>query len=292
MRTHRRWIHNPSASVTLITFLTLPVLLAHTTPTFAEERRFYVGVTVPVERLDASYEKTVDNTHPDNRVPEPRRGMVFHDKDSDDTFTYGIGFLAGYRLPLTASGYYLSGEVDLAFHGGQAKGQLRGQGESLGRNQPGESWPDRWTFEKDRSYGFTLKLGGSPGVLRSWDTSLYVLGGIRLIQAQFANHYYGCLSPSGCSPHVPDEFTSGTDNRDLDFMAWTYGVGMEKMLGEQLALRIETRYTQYNSERWVEWFDDVGVSVPTNVAPDEVGLLLSAAWYGVVSDTLCQNQQE
>lgn len=189
MRNNRHRIPRPLASVTLAMLLALPVMSAQTGTAFAEDRRFYVGVTVPVERLDTSYKKTVDNTHPSNRVPEPRRGMVFHDGDSDDTFAYGIGLLAGYRLPLTESGFYLSGEVDLAFHGGKAKGQLRGVGTSAGRNQPGESWPDRWSFEKDRSYGFTLKLGGSPGVLRSWDTSIYALGGIRLIQAQFTNHY-------------------------------------------------------------------------------------------------------
>ena len=276
MRNNRHRIPKPLASVTLAMLLALPVMSAQTGTAFAEDRRFYVGVTVPVERLDTSYKKTVDNTHPSNRVPEPRRGMVFHDGDSDDTFAYGIGLLAGYRLPLTESGFYLSGEVDLAFHGGKAKGQLRGVGTSAGRNQPGESWPDRWSFEKDRSYGFTLKLGGSPGVLRSWDTSIYALGGIRLIQAQFTNHYNGCLLPRTCSSA---EFTQGTDSRDLDFTAWTYGIGMEKMLGEQLALRIETRYTQYASERWVTWFDDVGVNVPTRVNPDEVGLLLSLAWY-------------
>ena len=272
MRYDRPWI----PSVTLVTLLALPVISA---TAFAEDRRFYVGVTIPVERLDASYEKTVDNTDPRYGGPEERRNRVVHDEDSDDTFAYGIGFLAGYRLPLTENGIYLSGEVDLAFHDSQAKGQLRGVGDSAGRNQPGESWPDRWSFEKDRSYGFTLKLGGSPGVLRSWDTSLYVLGGIRLIQAQFTNHYRGCLETTPCSPNAPEQFTSGTDNRDLDFTAWTYGAGMEKMLSKQLALRIETRYTQYNSKRWVEWFDDVGVNVPTRVDADEVGLLLSLAWY-------------
>ncbi len=272
MRTHRHRI--PVAPVTLAILLTL--MTTQTPTAFAQQGRFYVGVTVPVERLDTSYEKTVDNTDPRNQVPEPRRGQVFHDKDADDTFAYGIGFLAGYRIPLTGDGYYVSGEVDLAFHGGQVKGQLRGVGTSAGRNQPGESWPDRWSFEKDRSYGFTLKLGGSPGVLRSWDTSIYVLGGIRLIQAQFANHYNGCLLPRTCSP---EELTAGTSSRDLDYTAWTYGAGVEKMLSEQLGLRIETRYTRYNSKRWVEWFNDVGVNVPTRIDADDVGLLMSLAWY-------------
>lgn len=262
---------------TSVTLAILLILMATQTPTaFAHQARFYVGVTVPAERLDASYGKTIDNTDPRNQVPEPRRGKVFHDKDSDDTFAYGIGLLAGYRIPFTEDGYYVSGEVDLAFHGGQAKGQLRGVGTSAGRNQPGESWPDRWSFEKDRSYGFTLKLGGSPGVLRSWDTSIYVLGGIRLIWAQFAIHSNGCLLPRTCSP---EEFTTVTNSRDLDYTAWAYGVGVEKMLSEQLGFRIETRYTQYNSKRRGEWFSDVGVNTSTRIDADEAGLLMSLAWY-------------
>ena len=272
MRNDRQWI----LSITLALILALTVILAQTDTASAHEgHSFYVGVQVPVERVDASYDKTVDNTQARN----PRRGQVFQDHDSDDTFAYGIGFLAGYRLPLTESGFYLSGEVDLAFHGGQAKGQLPGVGESPGRNQPGESWPDRWSFEKDKSYGFTLKLGGSPGVLRSWDTSVYVLGGIRLIQAQFKNHFRGCLSDMNCTSTDQPEFVSGTTPRNLDYTAWTYGAGVEKMLSEHLGLRIETRYTQYNSKRWVELFSDVGVRVPTSIDADDVGLLMSLAWY-------------
>ena len=278
MRNDRHWIPSPLTTGALAMILALPVISAQTNTAFAHEGHlFYVGVQVPVERVDASYDKTVDNTQARN----PRRGQVFHDNDSDDTFAYGIGFLVGHRIPLLTKedGFYVSGEVDVAFHGGQAKGQLPGEGDSPGRNQPGESWPDRWSFEKNRSYGFTIKLGGSPGVLRSWDTSVYVLGGIRLIQAQFQNHYRGCLSDMNCTSTTQPEFVSGTDSRNLDYTAWTYGAGVEKMLSEHLGLRIETRYTQYNSKRWVEWFSDVGVSVPTRIDADDVGLLISLAWY-------------
>ena len=278
MRNNRHRIPRPLAPVALAMLLTLPVISARTNTAFAHEGHlFYVGVTVPVERVDASYDKTVDNTGASN----PRRGQVFHDNDSDDTFAYGIGFLAGHRIPLLTKedGYYLSAEVDLAFHGGRAKGQLPGVGDSPGRNQPGESWPDRWSFEKDRSYGFTLKLGGSPGVLRSWDTSVYVLGGIRLIQAQFTNHYRGCPGLVDCTSTDQTAFVSGTDSRSLDYTAWTYGAGVEKMLSEHLGLRVETRYTQYNSKRWGELISDVGVRIPMRLDADDVGLLLSLAWY-------------
>ncbi len=276
MRNHRHRIPGTLPTVVLTMLLALPVIPATSTAS-ANDGRFYVGVTVPVERVDASYNKTVDNTQSSN----PRRGQTFQDHDSDDTFAYGIGFLAGYRIPLLSDedGFYVSTEIDLAFHGGQVKGQLPGKGESPGRNQPGESWPDRWSFEKDRSYGLTIKLGGSPGVLQSWDTSVYVLGGIRLIQAQFANHYRGCLALVDCTSTTQPEFVEGTTSRDLDYTAWTYGAGVEKMLSKQLGLRVETRYTQYNSQRWVELFSDVGVRVPTNIDADDVGLLMSLAWY-------------
>ncbi|MYC27138.1 MAG: outer membrane beta-barrel protein [Nitrospira sp. SB0662_bin_26] len=274
MRSNRQWI----PTITLALLLALPVMSAQVNTAFAHEgHQFYVGVQVPVERVNTSYDKTVDNTNASN----PRSGQVFHDNDSDDTFAYGIGFLVGHRIPLLTKedGYYVSAEVDIAFHGGQAKGQLPGKGESPGRNQPGESWPDRWSFQKNRSYGFTIKLGGSPGVLRSWDTSVYVLGGIRLIQAQFQNHYRGCLSDMNCTSTTQPEFVSGTNSRNLDYTAWTYGAGVEKMLSEHLGLRIEARYTQYNSKRWVELFDTVGVRVPTQIDADDVGMLMSLAWY-------------
>ena len=258
--------------------LALTVMATQTHTAFAHEGHlWYVGLTVPVERVKASYDKTVDNTKASN----PRRGQVLQDNDSDDTFAYGIGFMVGHRIPLLTKedGFYLSAELDLAFHGGQAKGQLPGVGDSPGRNQPGESWPDRWSFEKNRSYGFTIKLGGSPGVLRSWDTSVYVLGGIRLIQAQFQNHYRGCLHVVNCTSTTQPEFVSGTDSRNLDYTAWQYGAGVEKMLSEHLGLRVEARYTQYNSKRWVELFSDVGVRVPTTIDADDVGMLMSLAWY-------------
>ena len=275
MRNDRRWI----PSIMLALLLTLTVISVQVT----------YGVRprgAPVLRWGdrSRWNGSMPPTTKPSTIPRrrnPRRGQVLQDHDSDDTFAYGIGFLVGHRIPLITKedGFYLSAELDLAFHGGQAKGQLPGVGDSPGRNQPGESWPDRWSFEKNRSYGFTLKLGGSPGVLRSWDTSVYVLGGIRLIQAQFQNHYRGCLSDMNCTSTTQPEFVSGTTSRNLDYTAWTYGAGVEKMLSEHLGLRIETRYTQYNSKRWVELFSDVGVRVPTRIDADDVGMLMSLAWY-------------
>lgn len=82
-----------------------------------------------------------------------------------------------------------------------------------------------------------------------------------------------------CTSTTQPEFVSGTDSRNLDYTAWTYGASVEKMLSEQLGLRIKTRYTQYNSKRWGELFSDVGVRVPTRIDADDVGVLLSLVRY-------------
>ena len=97
------------------------------------------------------------------------------------------------RVPpaLAGSDLHLGGEVDIAFHGGAAEGRLEGVGTSTGRKQLGESWPDHWSLERDRSYGFTLKLGGNPKILRSPGASLYAMTGIRRLEARFTTRLIG-----------------------------------------------------------------------------------------------------
>lgn len=185
---------NPNRPLTFVAvamLLAIPLMLPPTGAAFAEDQRFYVGIMVPVEQLNASFDKTVDNTADNTLVPEPRKGMVLQDEDSANTSAYGIGLLAGYRASLAESNFYMSGEVDIALHGGTVEGQLAGIGESEGRNQLGESWPDHWSLAKDRSYGFTFKLGGDLGVLGS----LYALGGIRRVEAPV---YDSLLRLLGC----------------------------------------------------------------------------------------------
>ena len=101
-----------------LTFVAIAMLLSMLTQTgaaFAEDQRFYVGIVVPVEQLNASFDKTVDNTADNTLVPEPRKGMVLQDEDSANTSAYGIGLLAGYRTSLSESGYYLSGGVSTTY---------------------------------------------------------------------------------------------------------------------------------------------------------------------------------
>ena len=251
----RRRLAAASVSV-LLTFI------AQMIPASAADRGFYVGVTAPLDYLDVTFEKTVDNTDPNTLVPASLAGQIFQDQDSSKSLTYGIGFVAGYHLPFPGTGFFVSAEFDVELPRGTVDGQLPGIGSSPGRNQLGESWPDQWSFEKKRSYGVTFKLGGSPGPLNFWDLRVYGLAGIRLVEAEFTTHFNGCLNPIPCSA---GEFAPGTESRDQDFRGWVAGAGVEKMLGDHIGFRAEVRRPKSGNERWTTPFQDVRVNVPASV---------------------------
>ncbi len=243
----------------------------------AQDRGFYAGYTAAAEQFDATFSKSVDNTDPDTLVPEPRRGMVFHDEDSAGTVDVAAGFVVGYRTAPGDGDAYLSTELDVMFHSGEPDGRLAGVGTSAERKQLGESWPDAWSLDKKRSYGLTLRLGFQPESLQSRDMSVYLLGGVRLFKSRFSTTFEGCLSAEPCSP---SQYVSGADGRDVDPVATTWGLGLEKRFGSgeyarRIALRFEATYSEYGDESWVADFPDVRVTVPSTVEAEGIGLTVS-----------------
>lgn len=257
-------------------FLALAALLVPAAAA-GQDGGFRAGVLFPMERVKATLAKTVDNTAPNTLVPPLRRGTRGMDESSANAWGTGVGGFLGYRAPLGGSGFHMGARVDAELHFAAVAGQLEGVGESPGRNQLGESWPDQWTFDRRRSYGLTLEIGGSPGALASMDATLFLLGGIRLAQVQLTNRFNGCMSPDGCGP---SDLVSGTDTRDLNHQAFTFGLGMEKGLGERLGLRIEASHTPYCNEQWTAQFTEVGVTVPTVLDAGETGLQVGVVWRG------------
>ena len=238
----------------------------------AQRSRFYVGVPVMAERLDVFYEKTVDNTDPRNLSPS--KGRVYRADDSSVGTAGGVGFLAGYRVPLGPSGVFVSGEGDVTFPGGAVQGHFEGAGASESRSQLGENWPEDWSFEKNRSYGVTIRLGAGMPALSG--LSVYALAGLRRLDATLSADYVGCFSSELCTS--AEEFTSGTFKYDEDFTGWTTGAGLEKRLGNA-SIRGELRYTDYRSAGRVVPYDDLGIKVPIGLEADGVGLLVSLLWY-------------
>ena len=274
----------------IFTFATLvctAVLTGSPVSVLAMQEGFHIGLSVFAENLDATLFKTTDNTHPMNSTPSS--GRSFHVRDSDSKTTSGFGVLAGYTIPLSEQGLFLSGEIDFAYHGGKARGRLRWIKDSTAREsagsdpdwpQSGESWPDNWTFEKDYSYGLTLRLGGQLDFLASAlgaGSGLYLLAGIRRTEAEYFNSYEGCPSNSGCPNGREDEsYVRGFDRTDKGYTAWTAGIGLHTPIRDRLGVQVETYYTDYDKDDLLllDNTSEPYIRVPHALDAEEVGMRL------------------
>ena len=245
----------------------------------AQSGSFYFGVSGGVEYTDMEHAKTVDNTD----APEDflQRGHIHSTSDSASKTGFGGGVLVGYRLNLDPSGtVYLGVEVDGQVHDGTVSGTLPGDGESSGRNQRGEAWPDEWSVERKNSYGATLLLGASPQSLVSLlgaGSGIYVLGGVRRVNSELKIDYYGCLI--GERLCGPDEFEGGTDSRDETFNAFVFGGGVEKIVGNNIGIRGEIRHTLYRKEDRETFPDESNIKVPVSLDGSETGFSIKAVVY-------------
>ncbi len=245
----------------------------------AQGGSFYIGASAGVERTSIEHSKTVDSRElPANY---PQSGNIYNTSDSASETGFGGGLFLGYRLNLDPSGtFYINAEIDGQFHGGTTSGTLPGDGESQGRNQYGEAWPDEWSLARKNSYGVTLMFGVSPPSLVSLlgpGAGIYVLGGARRVDAELNVDYNGCPTAAALCTR-PEEFTSGTNSYDETFYAWTVGGGVEKMIGDKIGIRGEVRYTQYLKEDR-QTFSESEVKVPISLEGSETGFSVKAAVY-------------
>lgn len=235
----------------------------------------YIGASASANRLNVLYEKVVDNSNPQNA--SLNQGLRVSDEASAAKLGYSYGFLAGYKAPLSISGIYVALEADMLRHGGIAAGRLAGTGTSETRNQLGEVWAEDWTFQKDRAFGLTARLGlGIPLVGTWFGPSVYGLVGLRRLSANFESKYTGCFDTTPCAE--PGQFGSGSDSFSESFNGLTIGGGIEQKVGA-FALRGEVRFTDYSKGGRVIPFDDVFVSVPLDLTPDSVSVGALLVWY-------------
>jgi len=290
----------PSTSV--FSTLTLTAILAYSpTLVFAAQEGIYFGISAAVEELDVSVFKTIDNT-PDGNMTLSQ-GKIFTERDSDTKTASGFGFVLGYQRPLHYGSLYWSGEINLAYHGGKARGRLEGTEDVEARKayaddpqntadlpafsvgpQTGENWPERWTFEKDYSYGVTLRLGGRPEFLTSAfgpDAGLYVLAGVRRIEAEYVNIGTGCFETPPALCTTEGDFGASTVRTDRDYTAWILGMGVHAALAEQIGLQIETYYMDYDSESLVQLdgTEDLRVRAVHEPDAEEIGLRMRLLRY-------------
>ena len=262
----------PGQLVRLVVAL-LAAYAAGTTPAAGGD--FYIGASASANRLDVLYEKVVDNTNPQNA--SLNQGQRVRDAAEAAKLGYSYGFLAGYKAPLSISGIYVALEADMLRHSGIADGRLAGTGTSETRNQLGEVWAEDWTFQRDRSFGLTARLGFGIPLVGTWfGPSVYGLVGMRRLSADFGSTYTGCFDPTPCTE--PDQFGSGSDTFSESFSGLAIGGGIEQKVGA-FSLRGEVRFTDYSKGGRVIPFDDVFVSVPLDLTPDSVSVGAMLVWY-------------
>ena len=230
---------------------------------------FYLGLAGSHERQDARYFK---------RVGHLTRGSSVAHGDADRDVS-GLGAFAGYRRTLDQdAGVWLAAEIEWTTHSGALRGQYPGACRHAGEcTYLGDAWPEAWTLEKDDSRALTLRLGIRADFLGP-DASLYLLAGVRRIHADFTVTYRGCSDPATAPPGgvCPSELVwDATDRLDRDFSARTFGAGLEKSVGERLALQAELRYTDYSREFWAP----VPAVVEAALSGRELGASLRLARY-------------
>lgn len=239
----------------------------------------YAGLAATAENVNVKYDKRLIN-----------RGV--HNGAEEHKIMRGAGAFIGYRMPLTEGGVYLSGELDWMHHGGTARGRLTGaQGPSVPASPSmvgyEDAWPERWRVEKEESYGLTLKLGMP--VSSAWmgpGASVYALAGVRRMKWDFSTNLAGCEHTNpACDPADPDpaEFHHYLEEHDRTTTAWTWGAGLEKMIGETTALRGEISYSEYERVSHPTRYTVTPVPpefiVPRDLDGNAVGLSLGLVQY-------------
>ena len=227
-------------------------------PAAAQESGWYLGVAAAVDGQEFGYGKTV---YTEEGLAQ---GLVTSaDSDADRT-AYAFGGLAGYRWPLPgSSGLHLDVEVDAALQPSKLKGHLEGTGYTWT-----DTWPEDWWLKAGVSYGVAVKFGGR---LKNSAFGLYALAGLRSVPTEFSITETGCPGPELECPPTP--LASFTDVVDRRFRARTFGVGLERQLGERHAVQLEVRRISFQRKSWDRLFEG-GVIIPSTVQGDETGVAL------------------
>ncbi len=244
-------------------------LLAAQTAT-AGDGRFHIGIQATAADAELELGRVFHNLTQAAPVGLDR---VLRDHDEDSRALTGTGLLFGCRRTF-AGGRFLEAEFDTAVYGGTVRGLLAGIGVSPGRDQAGESWPYRWRFEKDHSFGLTLRLGGSPAFLHPLlgdDSNLYLLAGVRRARSSFSYRSRGCTLEGGCTD---SQYIEGDPHWDFDQTAWSFGGGLEVPLGAEVALRGELRRIRYEKHHWSRSLPDIAHEFRLDLRETELALAL------------------
>ena len=113
---------------------------------------------------------------------------------------------------------------------------------------------------------------------------VYMLGGARVTQVAFGAAFTGCEHPVCSADGSHPAFARGTLARHSTLAAWAVGVGVEKPLVRDLALRGELSFIGFATDEDRREFDPdpaglPTITVPSRFASDDLELTLSLVRY-------------
>lgn len=258
-----------------IACLAVSLLVSVALPVHAQLNGFFIGGQVSSENAKATFNKIVDNSHPENR--SDRAGLVFEDEDASSDSKFSFGGFAGYRSSLFGITQFMSVQVDIAVDAADVSGFLEGVGNTTSLRQTGESWPESWRYTVESETGLTVKYGRALSLLGLFEIGAYLLGSYRESQGTLTTISEGCLNiDAECAP---GEFVTSTINRDTENRRFSYGVGIEQTLAEKYSLQLEVDYTPESDQKWEDPYFDNLVVVPLELVDERTSVRLNLVRY-------------
>lgn len=256
-------VHPVRFSLVLLSSLTCGSLLAQLSGV-------YIGVQGGITQSEATYSKTIDNSHPEN--PTDVAGMIFNTSNTGDGNLGNLGVVAGYRMALETG--FLSLQFEASKGSGRVSGFVLGDGPSQHRAQYGEAWPETFEVGSNTELGMTVQWGrelDSP----NWTaiTGYYFLVGAKQVTADLnARFELGCFSTVMCTSL---QFDSGSFNYEATGQVFSFGGGLEHAFSEKFVAQLELRLETSIEDDWEDLYEDGTLRVIPTLEMQNIRFTLS-----------------
>lgn len=230
------------------------------TSALAQLSGVYVGVQGAISPSEATFAKTLDNTHPDN--PTEFAGMLFQTSNTGDGNLGNIGLVGGYRMALDDG--FLSFQIEASKGSGRVSGFVLGDGTSEHRAQYGEAWPETFEVGSNTELGLTIQWGRELSS-SNWTavTGYYFLVSAKRSNVDLETRYeIGCFLITSC---VGPQFESGIFSYEATGMIYSFGGGLEHAFSDNFVAQLELRIETPIEDDWNQLFEDGTLSVEPNL---------------------------
>ncbi len=193
---------------------------------------FYLGGAVGGEYFDVNYGKSVTLN------PSDDASVMNRDGDSGQGGISSFKAILGHRWNLSGD-LYFSGELDVAFRpDNPVSGSI--EGTMIPGNPDSDVFPGRWSMNKNRNVGFSVKLGYSPreGYFLGEGGSVYTVLGVQRLDLTLETTATGTLSDGTM-------FVDAKSSEKRSVTPWLFGGGIE-IGSEKNRFDLRITYSRYD----------------------------------------------